>query len=47
MRRVVYDILLKLLKIQWEKQEENDTTYSDCYLHNNLYEKNLKKEKSH
>jgi hypothetical protein len=45
MRRVVIDMLLKLHETQWEKEGENDTTYSDCYLLNNSYEKNLKEGK--
>jgi hypothetical protein len=30
-----------------EKEGENNTTYSDCYLLENSYEKNLEREKSH
>jgi hypothetical protein len=47
MRRRVFDMLLKLLKTQWEKQGENGTTYSDCYLLANSHEKNLEKGKPH
>jgi hypothetical protein len=46
MRRV-FDMLLKLLKTQWEKEGENDTTYSDRYLLENSHEKNLEKGKPH